>query len=293
MKPAKTSALKGKKPVQAEPDTKAPHSDLLMSEILAMGGSEQDLELVNGVDSGSEIEGDDSDSGDESVDTPVKSKAKSSKATGKKKSSASEQAEEPGLKNEVASFMKSLFGSALIDSQKMDQAAVEEDDEQEDEGASSDENQSQGSWETDEEGEDADSGDDSMDDLPQELKDIAAQLNDKKRKADDVPSAASTSKLAKKSKEPIAAATATPTPKKSDLKNVQKKVSAILAQPGKKALKTKETAVATKSKASGKLAAKSKPKLQAASKKVISKKSTSKKPAWRLGDGWSKALEDE
>ncbi|KAF9967367.1 hypothetical protein BGZ70_009829 [Mortierella alpina] len=281
-------------PVQAEPNTKAPHNDLLMSEILAMGGSEQDLELINGVDSGSEIEGDDSDSGNESIDAQVKPMAKSSKLTGKKKSSASEQAEEPGLKNEVASFMKSLFGSALIDSQKMDQAAVEEDDEQEEEeGASGDENQSQGSWATDEEGEDADSGDDSMDDLPQELKDIAAQLNDKKRKADEVPSATSASKLAKKSKEPVAVSTAKATPKKSDLKSVQKKVSAILAQPGKKTLKTKETAVATKPKATGKMAAKSKPKSQAASKKVISKKSTSKKPAWKLGDGWSKALEDE
>ncbi|KAF9942863.1 hypothetical protein BGZ67_009957 [Mortierella alpina] len=279
---------------QAEPESKAPHNDLLMSEILAMGGSEQDLELVNGVDSGSEIEGEESDGGDEDMNEQVKTKAKNSNATGKKKSGASEQLDEPGLKNEVASFMKSLFGSALIDSQKLDQAVVEEEDEQEEAGASSDDNQSQRSWETDEEGEGVDSGDDSMDDLPQELKDIAAQLSDKKRKADDGPSATSASKLAKKAKkEPVAVSEVKPAPKKNDLKKVQKTVSAILAQPGKKTIKTKETAVATKPKATGKLATKTKPKLQAASKKVISKKSASKKPAWKLGDGWSKALEDE
>ncbi|KAF9559814.1 hypothetical protein EC968_006471 [Mortierella alpina] len=286
-------------PAQAAPKEKASHNDLLMSEILAMGGSEQDLELVNGVDSGSEIEGDESDSDDDIIDqlnkiTKTKSK---SQATGRKKSGASDQLEEPGLKNEVASFMKSLFGSALIDSQKMDRALVEEEDEQDEAGDSNDddENLSQGSWETDEEAEeDPDSGDDSMDDLPQELKDIAAQLNDKKRKADDVSSATSTTaKLAKKSKkEPIAIATANPAAKPAskanDIKNVQKKVSAILAQPGKKTIKTKAAAVATKPKATGKLASKSKPKLQA-----VSKKSASKKPSWKLGDGWSKALEDE
>ena len=195
---------------------------------------------------------------------------------------------QPGLKNEVASFMKSLFGSALIDSQKMVQAAVEEEDEQAEESDASDESQSQEGWETDEEGEGADSGDDSMDDLPQELKDIAAQLNDKKRKADDDPSAASSSKLGKKSKKDLVAIpTLKPAPKKNDMKHVQKKVSAILAQPSKKTMKTKEMAVASKPKTTGKVATKSKPKLQAVSKKVISKKSASKKPAWKLGDGWS------
>ncbi|KAG0201226.1 hypothetical protein BGX28_005904 [Mortierella sp. GBA30] len=276
--------------------------DLLMNEILAMGGSEQDLELLNDIDSGSEIEcGDESDSDDDQKQTKSKTAVQSSKATGKKtfgknKPGTSEQDVEPGLKNEVASFMKSLFGTALMDSNKMGQAAEEEEDEEEMEEAnrSDDDNQSEGSWETEEEENGInDSGDDSMDDLPQELKDITAQL-DKKRKADVALPAPSSSKPTKKSKKERESAVAIPasitSAKKNDIKNVQKQVSAILSQPGKKTKQTKGAVAAQVPKA--KKAAIKTPTTSSSKKSIKAKKGT-KKPTWKLGDGWSKALEDD
>ncbi|KAF9082208.1 hypothetical protein BGX29_004003, partial [Mortierella sp. GBA35] len=134
--------------------------DLLMREILAMGGSEKDLELFRDIDSGSELEGEGDDSDSDNDDKKSKAKAVPvKKSTKKKKADPAE--EEPGLKNEVASFMKSLFGSALMDSSKMNAAAEEEHDSDEAaEGAAHTDDEgsegSEGDWATEEDDDDED-----------------------------------------------------------------------------------------------------------------------------------------
>jgi len=65
--------------------------ELLMAEILAMGGSKHDLELLDGIDSGSEIEdlGEDNDDDEEEdeEETPKAKKAPVKKVDKKKKAS--------------------------------------------------------------------------------------------------------------------------------------------------------------------------------------------------------------
>jgi len=63
--------------------------ELLMSEILAMGGSKQDLELLDGIDSGSEVEDMDEDENEEEETKAATAK----KANNKKKIKASEEVE--------------------------------------------------------------------------------------------------------------------------------------------------------------------------------------------------------
>ncbi|KAF9189684.1 hypothetical protein BGZ50_000632 [Haplosporangium sp. Z 11] len=277
---------------------------LLIKEILAMGGSEQDLDLLRDIDSGSEME----DGGNDNASDSVRNKSSIEKIQQDKKrekwntgtkSVASELVEEPGLKNEVASFMKSLFGSALMDYTKMGLAAEEDDDEEkanedeeQDEDEDNDENQSEEDWETEESADD--SGDDSMDDLPQELKDIAAQLDNRKRKADSATTTTVTSTPAKAMKKnkidtPVVRTTnvtvkitssgnnQAKTEKEKELSRVQEQVSTILGRPSPKAKKvTTVSSTATEvSKA----------------KAPLSK--SSKKPTWKLGDGWSKGFEDD
>ncbi|KAG0264490.1 hypothetical protein BG011_006654 [Mortierella polycephala] len=272
----------------------------LLDEILAMGGSEQDLELLDGIDSGSEIEdgGNDSDSDsvrDKSSIGNIQQDKKRERRNTVTKSATSGLVEEPGLKNEVASFMKSLFGSALVDYTKMDLAAEEEDDEEkesdkdQEQDEDNNENQSEEGWET--EGSANDSGDDSMDDLPQELKDIAAQLDSRKRKADSTTTTAVIPTPAKKIKkiktdtavvQTINATMTTTsnqakTEKKKELSKVQEQMSAILGKPSPKAKKV----VTVSSTAAG------------VSKAKASLSKSSKKPTWKLGDGWSKGFEEE
>ncbi|KAG0019569.1 hypothetical protein BGZ82_000112 [Podila clonocystis] len=260
-----------------------------------MGGSAQDLELLNDIDSGSEIEGEE--------DTP--SKPKSAK---KVKASTGRDVEEPGLKNEVANFMKSLFGNALMDPKKMNEAAEEDgnsDDDMEELEDGSESGQdvgSEGSWETEEDvNSEDDSGHDSMDDLPEELKVIAAQLEDRKRKSDP-----QTDTPAKKSKMESKKDTATPSKKsivnteprstEKDLKarklvDVKKQVSAMLGKPSAK------PSVPAPTPAPVKKSTKSAPpkdikgaKTKSASTKPLA--SSSAGPGWKLGDGWSKGFED-
>ncbi|KAF9175880.1 hypothetical protein BGX21_009268 [Mortierella sp. AD011] len=306
-------ASKAKKPAMDSSVEKKTlnENEVLMKEILAMGGSEQDLELLKGIDTDSEIDED---------ETTVKKQSK--KGASAKKTSTSEVVDEPKLKSEVANFMKTLFGSALMDRKKIEIAAEEEDSEEEQDDDKDDENQSEGSWETEEEEEvnnDSDGGDDSghdsMDDLPQELKDINAlldNLDNRKRKADSElksSPAFTPAKLPKKAK------TETSSPsveaqqakklqstkalaadkKKGALVNIQKQVSAILGKPEPKSAK-KDTKVAEPSK----LKATSvglKPKAKAATTqfkpKTTAATSAPAKVAWKLGDGWSKAFEDE
>ncbi|KAF9303667.1 hypothetical protein BGZ74_003293 [Mortierella antarctica] len=275
-----------------------PTDDVLMKEILAMGGSAQDLELLNDIDSGSEIEGEE--------DTP--SKPKSTKKT---KASPSRDAEEPGLKNEVASFMKSLFGNALMDPKKMNEEAEEDDgddgdddmEELEDGGESDQDVGSEGSWETEEEvNSEDDSGHDSMDDLPEELKVIAAQLEDRKRKSSPVPDTP-----AKKNKTENKKDTSTP-PKTSivnseprsteknlkakKLVDVKKQVSAMLGKPSTKPAAPAPAPVKKSSKSASSKdikGAKAKTAKTAATKSLAS---PSTGPGWKLGDGWSKGFED-
>ncbi|KAG0318932.1 hypothetical protein BG000_004015 [Podila horticola] len=253
-----------------------------------MGGSAQDLELLNDIDSGSEIEG-------EEV-TP--SKPKSAK---KAKASPAGDAEEPGLKNEVASFMKSLFGNALMDPKKMNEAAEEEEEDDDDmeeleDGGESDQDVgSEGSWETEEDVNSGDdSGHDSMDDLPEELKVIAAQLEDKKRKTAPVSDTP-----AKKSKTESKKDTSTPAKKSvvteknlkaKELGDVKKQVSAMLGKPSAKPSAPAPTP------ASVKKSTKSAPPkdIKGAKAKTTTKSSASSgaSPGWKLGDGWSKGFED-
>ncbi|KAG0333037.1 hypothetical protein BG004_000999 [Podila humilis] len=302
--------------------------DVLMKEILAMGGSEKDMELFNDIDSGSEIEGDDND---------IRfSKAKVFKKKTRKEA-PTDEAEEPGLRNEVATFMKSLFGKALMDPTKMSEAAIEdeeaEDTEDDSEGELGDQAEeeavgSESSWETEEEDDNADdaaadddhhSDDDSMDDLPDELKQIAAQLNDKdrKRKADTAPATPTTtaSPSAKKQKADTVKKTPTtlatkssiPTTKASNapseakdkkkLTDVKKQVSVILGKPltgrdksttQKKALAMsigRATTTTTKTAVTKRVAV-------VAKKAVATKAEPSKNPGWKLGDGWSKGFGD-
>ncbi|KAG0019690.1 hypothetical protein BGZ81_009626 [Podila clonocystis] len=260
-----------------------------------MGGSAQDLELLNDIDSGSEIEGEE--------DTP--SKPKSAKKT---KASTGRDVEEPGLKNEVANFMKSLFGNALMDPKKMNEAAEEDgncDDDMEEleDGSESDQDVgSEGSWETEEDiNSEDDSGHDSMDDLPEELKVIAAQLEDRKRK-----SAPQTDTPAKKSKIESTKDTATPSKKsivnteprstEKDLKarklvDVKKQVSAMLGKPSATPSIPASTPVPVKKSTK---AAPPKDIKRAKAKNTSTKPlaSSSAGPGWKLGDGWSKGFED-
>ena len=62
--------------------------ELLMAEILAMGGSKQDLELLDGIDSGSEIE--DLDEDEEDEEPEAKKAAPAAKKTDKKKKASEE-----------------------------------------------------------------------------------------------------------------------------------------------------------------------------------------------------------
>ncbi|KAG0363946.1 hypothetical protein BGZ54_007935 [Gamsiella multidivaricata] len=276
------------------------HDDLLMQEIIAMGGSKQDLELLQGIDSDSEIE--------EVDDNQKQIKQKS------KKSSKLETDVEPELKNELTSFMKSLFGSAKMNHGKIDLAVEEEEDEEEleeePEGESEgDHDSSEGEWETEEEEEEEDaqrdgaaddSGDDSMDDLPQELKDIHAQLGSRKRKSESATASTSstTTKPAKKIKTGVVPAHTpakkTEAPKhsagpdkatKGAPKDVQKQISATLGKPAQKPVAKKTGAVKA-------APASTKPKSKNESAKATP--GSLKKPAvtWKLGDGWSKGFED-
>ncbi|KAF9327858.1 hypothetical protein BG006_008904 [Podila minutissima] len=270
-----------------------PTDDVLMKEILAMGGSAQDLELLNDIDSGSEIEGEE--------DTP--SKPKSTKKT---KASPSRDVEEPGLKNEVASFMKSLFGNALMDPKKMNEEAEEDDgddgdddmEELEDGGESDQDVGSEGSWETEEDvNSEDDSGHDSMDDLPEELKVIAAQLGDRKRKSSPVPDAP-----AKKTKTDSKKNTSTPSKtsivkteprsteknlKAKKLVDVKKQVSAMLGKPSAKTAAPAPVKKGSKSASSKDIKG---AKAKTAATKSLASSSTG--PGWKLGDGWSKGFED-
>ncbi|KAK3813063.1 MAG: hypothetical protein J3Q66DRAFT_347298 [Benniella sp.] len=57
--PQKTNPPKAKRAVGADKaKKKSDQNELLLKEIMAMGGSEQDLELLKDIDSDSEIEGD-------------------------------------------------------------------------------------------------------------------------------------------------------------------------------------------------------------------------------------------
>ncbi|KAF9112658.1 hypothetical protein BGX27_003003 [Mortierella sp. AM989] len=292
----KKAALKGKKPVGNNNEKKfLDENEVLMKEILAMGGSEQDLELLKGIDTDSEIE--------EEIESEKKHIKKSVSAK-KSSTSTSEPVDEPKLKSEVANFMKTLFGSALAAHEVMS----DEEEKDEDGDDQVDGNQSEGSWETEEEDNDEgdDSGDDSMDDLPQELKDINAQLESKKRKADSAPAPTSITpaKAVKKAKieTPVVQKAKKTTPakspdtdkKKGTLVNIQKQVSALIGKPEPKpAKKESKPTELTKSKA----LAGQKPKTTTTSKPTATKVKTTtlepKKAAWKLGDGWSKAFEDE
>ncbi|KAI8363480.1 hypothetical protein B0O80DRAFT_14378 [Mortierella sp. GBAus27b] len=59
--PPKKGSAKVSKVKDSEKTKKSDHNELLLKEIMAMGGTEQDLELLKGIDSDSdsEIEGDD------------------------------------------------------------------------------------------------------------------------------------------------------------------------------------------------------------------------------------------
>lgn len=80
---------KGSTPVTPGGKKDMDKGELLMAEILAMGGSKQDLELLDGIDSGSEIEdlGDDDEEEDEEEETPKAKKAPAKKTDKKKKAS--------------------------------------------------------------------------------------------------------------------------------------------------------------------------------------------------------------
>ncbi|KAG0320770.1 hypothetical protein BGZ99_004312 [Dissophora globulifera] len=297
--PSKKNTYKSKKPASKGKATGTSAEDeLLMKEILAMGGSKDDLDLLAGIDSESDAEAE-----NKQKDKPKKS------STGK--SASVEVAVEPELKHELASFMKSLFGSANLDRKQMALAAEEEEEalEEEEEQQSDDEEQdiegerSEGEWETDEDAEGADdagdeSGDDSMDDLPPELKSIHEQLESRKRKADT--GAAVVAAVPSKKVKPSAPA-ATPastskalTKKSAGLKDVQKQLSNIYDKLAKPAQPT----AAVKSKAAT-------PVLKATPAAPKAKNTPKQKPApaasknkaglgsWKLGDGWSKSFEDE
>ncbi|KAF8935212.1 hypothetical protein BGZ58_005167 [Dissophora ornata] len=278
-----------------------------MKEILAMGGSKQDLELLEGIDSDSEIEGD-VDNGNENQDHSKQVKNKLPKS----KSSKSEVTVEPKLQTELAIFMKSLFGSAKMDHRKMDLAAEEEEEEEEevemdDNGEQEDDvEHSEGSWETEDDEENAeDSGDDSMDDLPQELKEIHAQLEGKKRKAESTPSSPATAKPSKKSKADNLSSVSAPTKKplpvgtalektgKRALKDIQKQVSVILKKPEQQTAAKKDSKGSTKITVPKTKPSTSAPAKNAAKSKSAPSSSTGVSTGWKLGDGWSKAFEDE
>ncbi|KAF9429028.1 hypothetical protein BGZ76_001949 [Entomortierella beljakovae] len=331
---------KEKKPAaisSKETKTQSKH-DILMKEILAMGGSEKDLDLLKGIDTDSE-----SESEKEEEEEEAESKKKQIKNSTKKASKSEPVVDEPELKNEIASFMKSLFGSASIDVNMM---SIEEEEEDVEEV---DEDQSEGSWETeddeeveaeedDEEEKDAtgnesdDSGDDSMDDLPQELKELNALLDNKKRKAeavaevDKAPALSASSKPQKKAKtepvpkappqkktaqsvkaaQPIKAVQPAKSPtseknkkKKGIIADIQKEVSSMMGVPvpvPAPAPVPQKKEKDSKSKPS--------PKSKIPEKATNKKKSkssngsaptvpVSKKATWNLGDAWSKAFEDE
>ncbi|KAF9353837.1 hypothetical protein BGX34_011347 [Mortierella sp. NVP85] len=293
-RPQKTNPPKAKKAVGTEKaKKKSDQNEILLKEIMAMGGSEQDLELLKDIDSDSEIEGDND-----------QTKTQQTKNSERSKASKAGPTVEPELKNELASFMKSLFGSNKIDHKQVELASDEEGEEEE--GSSTD--QSGDGWETEEDVGDEedknqdedDSGHDSMDDLPQELKDIHAQLESRKRKAEsDVPTVSSdASKDAKRLKSeqrPSAPTPAKPSKskkpllveEKNTLKDVQKQVSAILETHGQKGQKKQAKPTVTPSSTAATSA-----KGTTTSKAGVSKK---KKPAmaWKLGDGWNKGFENE
>ncbi|KAF9915025.1 hypothetical protein BX616_007087 [Lobosporangium transversale] len=281
-----------------------------MKEILAMGGSKEDLELLNGIDS---------DSGEEPEESNDKNTEQAGKKPKKNKPFESSMAEEPELKNEVADFMKSLFGSVHMDHKKMSLAAELEADEDEGEdgeengkndesearGDPEEENQSDGTWETDESedvDEGNDSGSDSMDDLPQELKAINRMLDEKKRKSESTSSPSMLSQPLKKAKVkanslpekatiPVSSVTKE---KKNVLIDIKKQLSTILAKSeGKSEKKFKETSASSKVTPTTSAASKQKLKPKNAATASISKASSSTKVTWNLGDGWSKAFENE
>ncbi|KAI1312986.1 hypothetical protein EDD11_002807 [Mortierella claussenii] len=307
-------------------------NDVLMKEILAMGGSKEDMDLLQGIDSDSEVV--ELDQEETSPTIKKQDKKKSAKA------SKTAAVEEPELKNEVANFMKSLFGSALMDHKKVAQKVEDEDEGDENvdmaDNGSGDDNdgQSEESWETEEEvnddeneaeeaadDSDGDSGDDSMDDLPQELKEINAQLENRKRGIASTSKSVASSTPAKKVKTeasspsaPSAPVSAKKTPttrpvttvssatdKKSKNKNtladVQKEVSVMLGKkPEVKAATKDKFATSTASKAKPfAAAAASKPKSKSASASSTTKStaSSNNKTTWKLGDGWSAAFEDD
>ncbi|KAG0241222.1 hypothetical protein BGX31_001320 [Mortierella sp. GBA43] len=283
----------------SEKTKKSDHNELLLKEIMAMGGTEQDLELLKGIDS-------DSDSEIEGDDAHPKPQNKASKQT---KSSQPDVALEvslfsdrfmPEFKNELSDFMNSLFGSSKMNQQKMQLAAEEdEEDGKAGEGQSDEEGngRSEDGWETEEE--DNDSGDDSMDDLPQELKNIHAQLENRKRKAESGPSStvSTSSKESKKLKTDQPMTGTTPTKqlksdkKKGALADIQKQVSAIL---GSEKAPKKDTKAAAPPKAS-ESATPSATKAKGSLNPTPASSSKKKKPAmaWKLGDGWNKGFEDE
>lgn len=206
--------------------------------------------------------------------------------------------------------MKSLFGNALMDPKKMNEAAEEDDNNDDDdmEELGEDESEqdmgSEGSWETEEEeniNSEDDSGHDSMDDLPEELKVIAAQLEDRKRKPDALPdtpakknktgskmnTATSGSKTSIVSTEPRSETNL----KAKKLVDVKKQVSALLNKPAVKSSAPASTPAPSK-KSTKSAPSKDIKRAKANTASTKSSASSSASPGWKLGDGWSKGFED-
>jgi hypothetical protein len=86
-----------------------------MREILAMGGSAKDMELFKDIDSGSELEGDDSDNSDNEDDKAEKVKAaKAAKAAAVKKEKKNKAVKSnPAEEEEVTTFFFPSYVSSL------------------------------------------------------------------------------------------------------------------------------------------------------------------------------------
>ncbi|KAF9415906.1 hypothetical protein BGZ94_010356 [Podila epigama] len=272
-----------------------------------MGGSEKDLELLDDIDSGSEIEGD---------QEPRKAAGKVQKKK-TKKASDSKDVVEPELKNEVAQFMKSLFGGALGKTPVMEDTIGDEDEDEEEmdgNGSSGQEEEgSQDGWETEEDGDEAeeagdskkgqgkkvpppkddDSDNDSMDDLPQELKEIAAQLENRKQKSVETTVGTKKPKVVKSagmSSDTSPSSLSTSQKRKADqLDDVKKQISTMLTKPKKKQaiVAERKDKLGLDKKKSEKIKTKAE-----SSKSPLASKSSQKSPGWKLGDGWSKGFED-
>ncbi|KAF9583363.1 hypothetical protein BGW38_009672 [Lunasporangiospora selenospora] len=284
--------------------------EAFLNEILALGGSKQDMDLLNDIDSDSELEVEEEES------TQIKNVAQSSS---KKKTKGSEAIVEPGLTKEVATFMKSLFGKSLANTEQA--AQVEEEEEEEEEWESDDDGASNGSWESIEEDMDEsndiqadDSGDDSMDDLPDELRNIASILNKKETetkqkmtssaKTESNPpsnkkqSSTETKKVKKESTIPPSKKQAEITKKAKSSTGVQKTSSASTTKISPD-MGSKLSAIASAAAESRQVSKKRKgPDVDEPRKKKQAKASPPTKKVdttkqWSLGDGWNKAFEDD